>query len=326
MPGLKAVENLIRTFLPAGSPEPPPEVAGDDGAITTARPTVKGGPPTPGDSSSSPRGEGSDGHKCHGGADTGSDPAKPLADHASQQQQQEQQQQQRRSGYGKGAAPGAGTTSTSRTASGSDQVDSASVPFWDEAGPDGPGLLMSSPPDPEPMLSPLSSVYDLEAAGETPAVGPVAPSGVSPNAIGPAGSACAGGGSGPSVPASRFLSGLGGGAMCNDSRLWLVYDGASAAGKGVISRVNAPDPYWLGRASPGAVCPHPHSMKFYSSFEGANLLRAVQVRAETLHSPGDGRRGGWLARGPGTCLMRLMEPCMYRRGEGPASKSFGERE
>lgn len=65
--------------------------------------------------------------------------------------------------------------------------------------------------------------------------------------------------------------------MGPDERLWLVYDGVSAAGKGVISKINAADPYWLARPPPGAVCPHAHSMEFHSEFESANLLRAVQV-------------------------------------------------
>ncbi len=73
-----------------------------------------------------------------------------------------------------------------------------------------------------------------------------------------------------------------------DERLWLVYDGDSAAGKGIVSKINAPDPYWLGRAPPGAVCPHQHSMEFCSTFESANLLRAVQAR-EAAGRGGEGR-------------------------------------
>ncbi|CAM9356747.1 unnamed protein product [Chrysoparadoxa australica] len=58
--------------------------------------------------------------------------------------------------------------------------------------------------------------------------------------------------------------------------LWLVYESASAGGRGIQSRVHAPDPYWVARPTAGAESPYPHSLEFDSSFEGANLLRAVQ--------------------------------------------------
>lgn len=163
--------------------------------------------------------------------------------------------------------------------------------FWDEAGAGGRGLVVSSPKDLEPIFPPSSTGLATSTALDTAA----AAEGASATASAAAAAAAAANGSSASAARtfvsmgtgtlpSRYPMGAGGsGAMGSDERLWLVYDGVSAAGKGVISRVNAPDPYWLGRPSPGAVCPHAHSMKFYSSFESANLLRAVQVGMDAIY-------------------------------------------
>lgn len=143
--------------------------------------------------------------------------------------------------------------------------------------------MSSSPVDLEPILLPASSSSSssMSAAAATAFDATPAEKGTTGSsastAIGAANGSGGAASNGPYAPVgqgvlpSRYPSGSG------DDRLWLVYDGVSAAGKGVISKVNAPDPYWLGRASPGVVCPHAHSMEFHSSFESANLLRAVQV-------------------------------------------------
>lgn len=152
--------------------------------------------------------------------------------------------------------------------------------FVDEAAVGGAGLLLASPQHLEPFLLPSSSsASPLMTPSSTAEMMPAAVS----HGPGSAEVAATGGGSnqfvGSEVLPSKYPFGAsgGGGAMGADERLWLVYDGVSAAGKGVISKINAPDPYWLGRAPAGAVCPHQHSMEFCSSFESANLLRAVQV-------------------------------------------------
>lgn len=196
--------------------------------------------------------------------------------------------------------------------SGSGGGGSGGSVFCDEASAGGAGLAVSSPADLEPFLRPAPSSLSTAAASTTfdgtptekgPATGAgagatgssfsssspsptAAISAANANANGPGSTATSGGAyvlPGQGMLPSRSPSGsgaMGGGA--GDDRLWLVYEGVSAAGKGVISKVNAPDPYWLGRASPGVVCPHAHSMEFHASFESANLLRAVQVREAVL--------------------------------------------
>lgn len=164
--------------------------------------------------------------------------------------------------------------------------------FLDEAGADGTGLLTSSPGELEPILPPSATILansttlDMVAATEFPVV-VAATAAAATKATAAVTATGSGGGSagaysplGPGMPPSRYSAGVstsGAIGTCDD-HLWLVYDSASAAGKGVMSKVNAPDPYWLGRPSPGAVSPHAHTMEFHSSFESANLLRAVQVR------------------------------------------------
>lgn len=174
--------------------------------------------------------------------------------------------------------------------------------FVDEAAAGGAGLVLSSPRQLEPFLSPSSlsasqlmanrSSAEVKSAAEVTTVeaaaGEIAGLGVG-NGSSVAAGATATATAGASSPFVSSAAGMlpskypvgtsgSGGAMGSDERLWLVYEGVSASGKGVVSKVNAPDPYWLGRAPPGAVCPHQHSMEFYSSFESSNLLRAVQVR------------------------------------------------
>ena len=151
---------------------------------------------------------------------------------------------------------------------------------WDEVGVDGPSLVLSSPLELEPILPPSMTLEGISIANETVAT--------TAGEVSTAGSAGVGASElgvtsatpnfpEPSMMATRCETGFSSGVREVDDRLWLVYDGVSAAGKGVISRVNAPDPYWIGRASSCAVCPYPHSIDFCSSFESANLLRAVQV-------------------------------------------------
>lgn len=168
--------------------------------------------------------------------------------------------------------------------------------FTDEAAAGGAGLVLSSPRHLEPFLSPSSlsasplianpssaevksvaEVTTVEAtAGEIAGLGLANGSCAAVAASVPVGASSQGVGSATGMTPSKYPVGAGGG-MGQDDPLWLVYEGGSAAGKGVLSKVNAPDPYWLGRAPPGAVCPHQHSMEFFSSFESSNLLRAVQV-------------------------------------------------
>lgn len=170
--------------------------------------------------------------------------------------------------------------------------------FVDEAAAGGAGLLLTSPRHLEPFLVPSSS--SGSPLMTTSSNAELVSAGMATTSEGTAGGVVRAGGANGSgsveaaaivgastqfvsamteVPPTRYPVGAGGGggAMGADERLWLVYDGVSAAGKGVISKINAPDPYWLGRAPAGAVCPHQHSMEFCSSFESANLLRAVQV-------------------------------------------------
>lgn len=59
-------------------------------------------------------------------------------------------------------------------------------------------------------------------------------------------------------------------------QLWQVYEGASAAGRGTQSRIQAAEPYDLEPPPVGAVSPYAHSVTFDSTFESGNLLRAVQ--------------------------------------------------
>lgn len=202
---------------------------------------------------------------------------------------------QRRLITAKGAVIGAGG---SGGAGGSSRKDQHSGAFWDEVRASSSGLVVSSPEELEPMLSPPSNLLkhvtteDTLPVTEAVVIDPVEGSSSAespPSAAVAAGGEEEGGGGGgrgeakagsmSELPNPKSSSGVGGFCSGNDDQLWVVYDCASAAGKGVMSKVNAPDPYWLGRASPGAVCPHAHSMEFDSCFEGANLLRAVQVRA-----------------------------------------------
>lgn len=268
----QSVEHLMRMFLPDEPPEPPPieaqevdPVAVDPGsALEVSETSVSAGPK-----------DGS-GRSCGGGCGKGSD----AADTASSARGLNPFNP-RRSGAGKAATVGA-------TAGGDNSVGGVSSPrgagaFWDEAGAGGAGLVTLSPLELEPTLLPSSVVSTGSTAVEKAASDAEAAAAASSITAGVS-NGFGGGGAGASTPTgsgtcmSRHSGGAGGGgATGSDDRLWLVYDGASAAGKGVISRVNAPDPYWLGRASPGSACPHTHSMEFHSSFESANLLRAVQV-------------------------------------------------
>lgn len=189
---------------------------------------------------------------------------------------------QRRTAKGAGAGvatQGSGGSGNVGNSGGGDLCDRWDLEsFWDEAEAGGPGLVMTSPPDLEPMLSPSCSSFIDETGSDSPPVRSTAAGEDSVSGEATVGSSAAGGaGTVPGtsrLPQGTIFGGCGGG---NDDRLWLVYEGPSAAGKGVMSRVNAPDPYWLGRPSPGVLCPHAHSIKFFSCFEGANLLRAVQV-------------------------------------------------
>ncbi|CAM9963478.1 unnamed protein product, partial [Phaeothamnion confervicola] len=67
------------------------------------------------------------------------------------------------------------------------------------------------------------------------------------------------------------------------SEMWLAYECPSAAGRGLQSRVIAPQPYAPPLPPPppttsaaAAASPFAHSLRFDSAFEGGNLLRAVQ--------------------------------------------------
>lgn len=196
---------------------------------------------------------------------------------------------------GSGAKSTGGGGDSGRSGSPPNSRGGGSNTFVDEAAAGGVGLVLSSPTNLEPFLLPsASSLVMANSSFSSAAVTTTPPAGVGdgvgatlPHRLGGGGAlTSAAGAPNPSVGAAagvlsyRYPVGAsgGGGAMGSDERLWLVYDGDSAAGKGVVSKVNAPDPYWLGRAPPGAVCPHRHSMEFFSSFESANLLRAVQVR------------------------------------------------
>lgn len=178
---------------------------------------------------------------------------------------------------------GTGLTSDSAGGNGARKVSPGvqeTNAFWAEVGAGGKGLVISSPPELEPILPPSMNSAGVsnaeeptgaispeisEAAAATKANGSCIASSRPPNFLGEG-----------TMPA-RYPTSVGGGATGAKDRLWLVYESFWAAGKGVISRVQAPEPYWIGHPTPGAVCPHPHSMEFFSSFESANLLRAVQV-------------------------------------------------
>lgn len=277
------MEALIRTFLPAEPPEPPPIEAQASGAAAA------GSAAAAALSLSAGENKHGDGRLIAAAAARASDITGGVRGPSSLQQ--------RRLTAGKITAGGGsavvGSTGDSSSSGadgggggggrgGEDIRGADSGAFWDEAGAGGAGLVLSSPLDLEPVLPPscsgsLSAGPSLSAASSPSAAARVLATAAA-GATGPLFSV------GPGTMPSRSAGGAGaavtGAAGGNaDDRLWLVYEGASAAGKGVISRVNAPDPYWLGRASPGAVCPHPHSMEFHSAFEGANLLRAVQVCA-----------------------------------------------
>ena len=69
-------------------------------------------------------------------------------------------------------------------------------------------------------------------------------------------------------------------------RLHVVYEGSTAAGAGMASRVTPPAPY-LVPLDTGFGQPFEHSLTFDACFESGNLLRAVRVGANTtLHPPG----------------------------------------
>lgn len=143
--------------------------------------------------------------------------------------------------------------------------------FWAEVGAGRKGLVISSPPELEPILPPSMNSAGVPNAEES--IGTITAE-ISETAVTTKiNGSCIGEGTMPAT----YPTSIGAEATGVEDRLWLVYEGIWAAGKGVISRVQAPDPYWIGHPTPGAVCPHPHSMEFFSSFESANLLRAVQV-------------------------------------------------
>lgn len=266
----------MRSFLPDDPPDPPPlEEDGDHADLTAGSSTAA--------------------------ADTGGDQQASAGTSAAGE----------RSSSGNVAPGPAGDESNSGKYSGGGGNGRAGFPgnannglsggggaFVDEAAAGGAGLLLASPQHLEPFLFPSSSsasplmitsstaefMSTAVATTSEVAAGRGVRAGV-PGGPGSAEAAATAGvsnqfvGSMTEVLPSKYPSGASGavGAMGADERLWLVYDGVSAAGKGVISKINAPDPYWLGRAPAGAVCPHQHSMEFCSSFESANLLRAVQV-------------------------------------------------
>eukprot|EP00752_Nemacystus_decipiens_P005218 g4737.t1 len=256
----ECVEHLMRSFLPDDPPEPPPLDQDGDHADTTST------------SSTAVANAGS--------VEQASDIA--LAGG------------QRASSGSLGPGHAGDENNNDKTSGGSGQVGTpgnargGGGAFVDEAAAGGAGLLLASPRHLEPFLLPSSSSMSplMATSSTTDLMSAV----VTNPPDGPARGRVQNGGPG-SAESSQFVgsmsevlpskypsgvSGGGGGAMTTDERLWLVYEGVSAAGKGVISKINAPDPYWLGRAPAGAVCPHQHSMEFCSSFESANLLRAVQ--------------------------------------------------
>ena len=63
-------------------------------------------------------------------------------------------------------------------------------------------------------------------------------------------------------------------------RMYVCYEGGSAAGKGVYSRVVTPVPYTVPGGQVGE--PFDHSLSFDSEFESGNLMRAVQ-RADNVY-------------------------------------------
>lgn len=286
----QCVEYLMRMFLPDALPEPPPVGSVDDTVIS---PTDKYASDLA-DLSRSARGEA--GNHERGGASSDCDASNE--DTISGQLNAGNPGVGTVEGYGTGRG-GVGVESGNGGLSSHDSDDH----FWDEGDGDGSGLVMSSPLVLEPILLPSSAEWSASAtscssnlAGLT--TGSIMSPSVSAGSGAPTFSNC--GSTGPpqsfayargqGTLSTRYplgtsgASGAGGGGgsgapgAAGDDRLWLVYEGLSAAGRGIVSRINAPDPYWLGRASPGAVCPYAHSMKFNSCFESANLLRAVQVR------------------------------------------------
>lgn len=263
----------MRSFLPDDPPEPPPlDQDGDHADLntTSSTPAASTGSDKQASDNTSAAGERSSSRKMPPGA---------AGD--------ENNSGKGGSGNGRAGSPG----------DANDGLGGGGGAFVDEAATGGAGLLLASPPHLEPFLLPSSSsasplmttssqlMSAAAAATAEVAAGGGVRAGVA-NGPGSAEAAATAGVSNqfvssmPEVMPSKYHLGASGagGAMGADERLWLVYDSVSAAGKGVVSKINAPDPYWLGRAPAEAVCPHRHSMGFCSSFESANLLRAVQVR------------------------------------------------
>ena len=294
---IQCIKNLMSKFLLEELPDLPqanhqedvPNAAIDAGSIPTAATT-----PTPIPTEAASDGKESDAVVC--GERASSNPSHPRRLNAGGKAPVAAGGGSEGGGSGGGSGSGSSSCSDASNASsgragypsgsgGSSGGGGGSI-FCDEASAGSAGLVISSPVDLEPILLPASSSLSAASTAFDVAPSEKGAAGLSaPTAMGTA-SGSGGTASGPYAPVgqgvlpSRYPSGSG------DDRLWLVYDGVSAAGKGVISKVNAPDPYWLGRASPGVVCPHAHSMEFHSSFESANLLRAVQVQAALLLSSG----------------------------------------
>lgn len=271
---VQAVETIICTFLPTEPPEPPPcdeRATGSSGAAAGSA-VAAGVSPSVAD--------------CKHGEVRSAAVAARASDTPGSARGANLLQQRRSSSLKAGTGLGGATPISGGDVGRGDGGGAGdSGTFWDEDGAGGAGLVISSPVDLERILPPQSFSGALFTTSVTTGDSPysVAAMMAAGNVTGGAGGGGTGSGSSvvPGMTPSRCSTGSGGGGATaagnSDDRLWLVYDGASAAGKGVLSRVNAPNPYWLGRASPGAMCPHAHSMAFHSAFEGANLLRAVQV-------------------------------------------------
>lgn len=257
----------MRSFLPDDPPEPPPlDQDGDHGDMSATSSTA---------AANAGSGEQASDNALVGSERSSSSNVEPG--HAGE----EKSRGKNGGGSGRAGSPG----------NANNRIGGGEGAFVDEAAAGGAGLLLASPRHLEPFLLPSSSsasplMTTLSTANLMSAAVPnasnIAAGGGVQNGPGTVEAATAAGvfvGSMAEMLPSKYPSGAsgGGGAMGADERLWLVYEGVSAAGKGVISKINAPDPYWLGRAPAGAVCPHQHSMEFCSSFESANLLRAVQV-------------------------------------------------
>lgn len=289
------MEALIRTFLPPKPPEAPPL---EEQEVETAAAAAVGSAAAVAVSLSDGGHKNGDGGTAAQSSDMSGG---ERGSHSVPQRRQNSSKMSGGSGSGSGGGSSSGGDGTTLSSDGnsngtaaSDIHDADSGAFWDEAGAGGAGLVMSSPLDLEPIITPWSSGSPSAATTPASVATALATVASSPSAAARApvttGAGVANGSLfsvGHGTTSSRFAGGPGAAATAataattmggnGDDRLWLVYEGPSAAGKGVISRVNAPDPYWLGHASPGAVCPHAHSMEFYSAFESANLLRAVQV-------------------------------------------------